>query len=157
MGQKLGRLTKPSNHQRPLLFKVFPPFGQGRLSGVPPGEPELDTPAEKNYRPARDYETTSSSRCFAATVVPTSRALLRAGIAGNQHYPPSWVEASTLLGQVVLGRPLQQELRSGAYVGPGAGPLRPAPGDSLLLSFPKKAMFLLAGGLNLNLTRRNAQ
>jgi hypothetical protein len=51
-------------------------------------------------------------------------------IAGNQHYPPSWVEAPISLGQVVMGRPLQRELRSGAYVGPGAGPSCPAPGDT---------------------------
>src|SRR5262249_35193294 len=41
-----------------------------------------------------------------------------------------WVEAPISLGQVVMGRPLQRELRSGAYVGPGAGPSCPAPGDT---------------------------
>lgn len=48
-----------------------------------------------------------------------------------QHYPPSWVGAHSSLDQVVLGRPLQRALRSGTHVGPGAGPSRPAPGDTL--------------------------
>src|ERR1700722_11076908 len=58
-----------------------------------------------------------------------SRVPLCVGIAGNRHHPPSWVEATTCWIKWLLGRPLQRVLRSGASVGPGAGPLCPAPGE----------------------------
>ena len=38
-----------------------------------------------------------------AALIPTSKALLRAGFAGNRHYPPSWVEAANSPGPVVIG------------------------------------------------------
>src|SRR3954453_13718348 len=42
--------------------------------------------------------------------------------AGNQHCPPSWIEANYLSGpKWFLGRPLRKVLRSVAHVGPGAG------------------------------------
>ena len=50
--------------------------------------------------------------------------------AGSQHYPPSWVEAQTRWAKWLLGRPLQWELRSRAFVGAGAEPCCSAPADT---------------------------
>src|SRR5262245_44875316 len=60
-------------------------------------------------------ELPSSAACWKLRERPALPALLGRGVNS--------------LDQVVLGRPLQWELRSGASVGPGAGTSCPAPGD----------------------------
>jgi hypothetical protein len=73
------------------------------------------------------------SRAAHATgpVTDLSRTLLCAGFCGKPALPgPPGQRHPTRRAKWFLGRPLRRALRSGVHVGPGAGPSRPAPGDT---------------------------
>jgi len=51
--------------------------------------------------------------------------------AGNQHYPPSWVEATTSLDQVVIGSATPVGASQWSFCRTGSRASCPAPGDIL--------------------------
>jgi hypothetical protein len=107
---------------------------------------ELERSKGTNYEKLKNWSSQNDGRTLYAPLVSGNQTRAAKAIARErqqpssavcwdlrecQHYPPSWVGAHSSLDQVVLGRPLQRALRSGTHVGPGAGPSRPAPGDTI--------------------------
>ena len=80
---------------------IRPPRCRGHLSAVE--NFGLTATAQQPIRIARHTNKPRTTGPNRAPSKPTSRALLRAGFAGNRHYPPSWVEAANSPGQVVIG------------------------------------------------------
>ena len=61
-------------------------------------------------------------------------------IAGSQHYPPSWVEASILLELVVIGSATPVGASQWSFCRTGSRTLCPAPGDFFLLEADKSSL-----------------
>jgi hypothetical protein len=113
-----------------IASKIGLPKSEGRRY-TPPRCSRQTGPRRNGRPPSGSQPPRSRAAHGTGPVTDLSRTLLCAGFCGKPALPGlSGQRHPTRRAKWFLGRPLRRALRSGVHVGPGAGPLRPAPGDT---------------------------